>query len=153
VTHNVDIYQTPDEHSLVSHAGLPGVASCQISFGADITHALPGEFLPPAMQTPVPLAGPGHPGPFADFPIPLAGEIVGAAWTILGPGGLYQLWLNGVAPPAWMLPPPFGLAPVGYAPMAGLGFIVAPGDQVALQFTGGPGPPGLSSVVFFIVGA
>lgn len=157
MSRNMDIYQTEAEHALIEHTTLPGVATCQIGFGFDATPMTPLDFTGPAVQTPtrIPWGG-AHPGFPADHPVPITGFIVGCAWVVTAPdpSNIFQLWKTVAATPApFGLPlPVVGTNPQAYTPLAG--YPVTAGEAVSLQWAAGTGPPpGLSSFVFFIVGA
>ena len=149
MTINVDIFQTPAEHALVDHSDLTGIRTIQIEFGG--TLGTPGDFYSPSGEPPSSaVPGPIYPTlGLADFPIAMpAGVILYYAWSIMGAGGTFQVYLNGItAGPAGVLIP--GTL-TGGAPMPGP-IPVTIGDFVGLQFVSGTAPVA-GTFSFFIQG-
>ena len=85
---NIDNYTTPAEHTASDHSAITGVRTYQIGFGGDMLAA--GTFYGPATLLPGPVVGP-PPSPAMSHPIPSPGAIFGVSWSVVLPGGTFQL--------------------------------------------------------------
>jgi hypothetical protein len=139
---NIDIFLTAAEHAGVDHSAVTGVLTSTAGFGGDMI--TPGTFYGPATLIPGPLAGP-PPAPAISHPVAQPGAVTGVAWFVAVPGGVFQLYVNGLAAgPTFPAAAPTGFLPIGPFP-------VIPGDTLELEYVSGTAPT-LSSFIFYIQG-